>query len=366
MAEISLPVIVTAVADSEFEGFISGTLFSQGWNVVFRALDLPSLQSYVDTHEAELKEIVLVFSPDLPGIAPEIVQGFQRKVKQVIGFSSHNRSDEAFVGLLPRPQDATALITLVRGFVRTPLLRESVKTREVARRAKVVAIASPSGSTGCTTICINLAMELSLLGRECLVIDADVRRPAIAPLLSLHGLESETTPRIVAPKMSVSEFNRTNVEGLHDFMESVLDRFDFIIVDLGAIEGFEDSLTDRRWTSSMIHWSCDFADELWVVGKADVLGIIRIEKLVRNFLQINIRAKISLLLNMRGVGRKGADQEGAFLSATAELKPFRVFTLPKDVSSVARAEVARASLVEVNPRSLIRKAIAKLAVEVDS
>ena len=366
MAEISLPVVVTAVADSDLEGFISGTLFSQGWNVVFRALDLPSLLNYFDQNSHNLKEIVLIYSPDLPGIEPEIIQSFQNKVKQVIGFSTDDSEAGNFEAIFSRPKDATSLISLVRGFVRTPLLRSPLKSHEVTRRAMVIAIASPSGSTGCTTICINLAMELSLLGHESLLVDADVRRPAVAPLLSLHSLESDAAPRLVAPRMSVTEFNRSRVEGLTEYMDSTLERYEFVIVDLGSIEGFEDSLTDRRWTSSLIHWSCDFADELWVVGKTDVLGIVRIEKLVRNFSQINIRAKISFLLNMRGVGRKGADQERMIVNATSALKPFRIFTLPKDATSVVRAENARSALVEVNSRSLIRKAIAKLAVEVSS
>lgn len=364
MAEISLPVIVTAIGDSDLEGFISGTLYSQGWNVVYRALDVTSLLTYLHLREDGIGEIVLIYSPDLLGISPTLVASLQGKVKQVIGFGSDGGNVAGFADVLPRPLDATALIALVRGFVRTPLLRSQTVVRGGTRRAKVIAISSPAGSAGCTTIGINLAMELSLLGRETLLIDADVRRPAIAPLLSLHSLDSDNSPRLLSPQMYVSEFSRDHVDTLEERMDKFLETYDYVILDLGSIEGLEDSLTDRRWTSSLVHWSCDNSDELWVMGKADVLGIVRMEKLIRNFSQIKIRARLCLLLNMRAVGRKGGDQEKLFLSVTAHVKPHRVFTLPRDPAAISRAENARSALVEVSPRSLIRKAIAKLAVEV--
>lgn len=364
MAEISLPVIVTAIGDADLEGFISGTLYSQGWNVVHRALDATSLLAYLNLLEAGMGEIVLIYSPDLLGISPDTVASFQGKVKQVIGFVSDGGNSAGFAGVLPRPVDATTLIALIRGFVRTPLLRSQSVVRGVKRRAKVIAIASPAGSSGCTTIGINLAMELSLLGHETVLIDADVRRPSIAPLLSLHSLDSDNSPRLISPQMSVSEFCRDQVNSLEEHMDKFLENYDYVILDLGSIEGIEDSLTDRRWTSSLVHWSCDNSDELWLMGKADVLGIVRMEKLARNFSQIKIRARLCVLLNMRGVGRKGSDQEKLFLSATAHVKPHRIFTLPKDQGAISRAENARSALAEVVSHSPIRKAIAKLAVEV--
>lgn len=209
-------------------------------------------------------------------------------------------------------------------------------------------------------------MELSVLGHETLLLDADVRRPSVAPLLSLHKLESDASARTVSSHLSVAEFSRERVEELSAYLQNTLESYDFVVIDLGAVEGLEDALTDRRWTSSLIHWSCDNADELWLIGKSDVLGIIRMENLVRDFAQISIRARVSVLLNMRAVGRKGSDQESHFVSVAAHMKPHRVFTLPKDVGTVTRAEAARSALIETNTRSSLRKAIVKLAVEISS
>jgi hypothetical protein len=66
---------------------------------------------------------------------------------------------------------------------------------------------------------------------------------------------------------------------------------------------------------------------------------------------------------MRSVGRRGREQESSFISSVSSLKPKQVFTLPKDARAVVASEEQRAALIEVNSRSQIRKAIAKLAVE---
>ena len=38
MSELEMPTVITAIANPEAEGFVAGTLYAQGWNVVFRAV----------------------------------------------------------------------------------------------------------------------------------------------------------------------------------------------------------------------------------------------------------------------------------------------------------------------------------------
>ena len=47
-----MPTVITAIANPEAEGFVAGTLYAQGWNVVFRAIDWGSLQSYLTANSA--------------------------------------------------------------------------------------------------------------------------------------------------------------------------------------------------------------------------------------------------------------------------------------------------------------------------
>lgn len=366
VAEIALPIVVTAIANSEVEGFVAGTLFSQGWNVVFRALDFDSLTKFIDTDLSANKNVVIIFSPDLPGISAKSMAPLQARVRQIVGFVSGNSDDQEYVGLFGVPREASELLNLVRGFVRAPLIRSASVERVAKRRAHVIAIGSPSGASGCTSLAMNVAMELSVLGKETLLMDADIRHPSVAPMLSLHKLDAEQYSRTIAPHLSVSEFTREHVLRLGDHLDEVVSKNDFVIIDLGSIEGVADSLTDRRWTSTMIHWSCEQADELWLVSKADVLAIHRLETLVREFSQITIHARVSLALNMNARGKKGKYREEQFLSAAAPLNPKGVFTLPRDVGALTHAEEERATLIETDDRSSIRKCIAKIAVELSS
>lgn len=366
MAEIALPVVVTAIANSELEGFVAGTLFSQGWNVIFRALDAASLTAFIDSDLIKSRNVVLVYSPDLLGISPDMIASLQGKVRQTVGFSPDASEDQEFVGLFGVPRDPSELLNLIRGFVRAPLVRNPIPQTPKQRRAHVVAIGSSCGSAGCTSLAINLAMEISTLGYDTLLLDADVRHPSIAPLLSLHKLDAENSSRTIAPHLSVSEFTRERSPKLAEYLDDLFSKCDFAIIDLGSIEGISDSLTDRRWTSSMTHWSCERADDLWLVGKSDALGMHRLESLVRDFAQITIRAKVSIALSMSSRGRKAKLREDQFFAISSPLRPQNHFILPRDARAITQAEEERATLLEIDDRSPLRKSIAKMAVGLTS
>lgn len=366
MAEISPPSVVTAIANPELEGFIAGTLYSQGWNVVFRALDLASLTSFIEADAKRSANVLLLYSPDLPGLSPQAVSSFQGQVRQLVGFAKEGHLGSDYPGVLGVPEEPFELLNIVRGFVRTPLVRNVVGDTPATRRANVVAVGSIAGASGCTTLAINLAMELSALGRETVLVDADVHHPSIAPLLSLHKLDSDTSTRVIAPHLSVSEFTREHVPRLGKYLDEIFEACDFAVIDLGSISGVSDSMTDRRWTSSLVHWSCERADELWVVGKADTIGIHRLEKLVRDFSQITMRAKISVVLNMSTRGRKGKLREDQYFAAAAPLRPLKQIRMPRDTRATTKAEEERATLLEIDDRSSLRKSIAMLALGLTS
>lgn len=65
MAEIALPVIVTAISNSDQESFIASTLFTQGWSVIHRAVDFESLVDFTETHQEQVSTALLLYSPDL-------------------------------------------------------------------------------------------------------------------------------------------------------------------------------------------------------------------------------------------------------------------------------------------------------------
>ena len=71
MSELEMHTIITAISSSETEGFIAGTLFAQGWSVVFRAIDWDSLERFIKTNQEMARGALLIFGSDLPGISKD-------------------------------------------------------------------------------------------------------------------------------------------------------------------------------------------------------------------------------------------------------------------------------------------------------
>jgi hypothetical protein len=364
MSELEMPTVITAIANPEAEGFVAGTLYAQGWNVVFRAIDWGSLQSYLTSNSAISANALLIYGTDLPGASKQLVDGLQSSVRQVIGFSIPNIPDGDYMSLHPLPAVGTDLISLVRGFVRAPMVRTSALTQRKARASKVVALGSAGSYTGCTTIALNLAMELSLLEKSTLLIEANFRAPSISPLLSMRNISEASSWKSIAPHLAVSEITQSSADQLENFMNKAIDEFDVIVLDIGSISGLSNRLTDRRWTSQVTTWCCDQADELMITSRADHLGHYRLGQVIELMQQTSIRAHISFTQNMKSSGKRGENELARFLSATTALKPIRVRTLKEESRSVKAAEDEHATLVETNERSNLRKAIAELAREI--
>jgi len=364
MSEQEMPIVVTAIARTEIEGFIASTLFAQGWSVGFRAIDWQSLETYAAENASVLGSRLLIYGSDLPGISKEKVKQLSSKFSQVIGFATNTA--EEFADLKQAPVIAADLVSLVRSFVRTPMLREFSQVHNQNRRAKICAVGSAGTYTGCTLIALNLAMELSTQGKTTLLIDANFRAPSIFDLLSMRSSETDPTWKTIAPNLAVFEVTQPQATEVDALMFRAGKEFDYVIIDLGSIAGLSNRLTDRRWTSTITTWSCDHADELIVVSRPDLLGVSRLHKVIELLTQTSIRAKISFVLNMKSSGKKGEAEQVKFLTLISAMKPFRVRSISADIRAVLAAQDQRATLIETNERSAVRKSIAELASELST
>jgi hypothetical protein len=366
MSELEMPTVITAISSSETEGFIAGTLFAQGWSVVFRAIDWASLERFLLDNQEIAKGALLLFASDLPGISQANLDSIALKVRQSIGFYIEQQQDGDFKHLYEVPQSATDLVTLVRGFVRTPMVRGTNTPERALRKARVIAIGSAGSYTGCTTLAINVAMELSILEKSTLLIEGNYRAPSIAAYLAMRNINTESQWKTIAPHLSLTEINQEHAGRVDEFMERAAAEFEFIIIDLGSISGLSNRLTDRRWTSTMTTWCCDQADELMIVSRADQLGTHRLAQVIELLGSTSVRASLSFVMNMKSLGKRGEKEEAQFLNYATALKPIRIRSIGKDARAVTAAEDEHATLVEINERSNVRKSIAELARELKS
>jgi len=73
-SEIPQLEVITAIHDSESEDFVSQLLFSQGWNIIYRAFDAASLTRFMHSRGSELRTVI-IYMTDLPNFDPVIFGG---------------------------------------------------------------------------------------------------------------------------------------------------------------------------------------------------------------------------------------------------------------------------------------------------
>ena len=187
MAKSEHASAVTAIHGSDFESFAASTLFSQGWSVLYRALDWVSLNDFLQGLETQPD--VLLISTDLEGLDPQSLHKLTNSGMRIFIFRKSDADLRQFPDSFAQPTVALELIAMIRGSMRRPMLRVSEPITQQTR-AHVLAIAAAHAGAGCTSLSINIATELSLLAKKVLIIDANAISPAIAILLGQQGLNS--------------------------------------------------------------------------------------------------------------------------------------------------------------------------------
>jgi MinD-like ATPase involved in chromosome partitioning or flagellar assembly len=161
----------------------------------------------------------------------------------------------------------------------------------------VIAVTSPHGSTGKTTVAINIALELAAEKARVLLIDGDIQGPAVANHFALTqqpaGLQAalriasqqrfdfeqlerlsfqfqKSTLRIMPGSQNFSSqpFDQESVANL---LETARSGYEFTVIDLGSLSG-DGSGAQAELTSAII----SLADRTVMVCLADPIGIFRL------------------------------------------------------------------------------------------
>lgn len=366
MAEIALPVIVTAISNSEQESFVAGTLFTQGWSVIHRAVDFESLREFVSSNPEQSSTALLLYSPDLNDFDSDLFETLSLNFRQIIGFASSNTIRNTDDGLHKIPATAAQLATFIRGYVRSPLIRKLAPLIQSQTRARVIAICSAGSCTGASTVAINLAYELSQKEKRVLLIDANLSEPNVAIYLDQRNLIDEEFWRQSSPLMYIKELTRERISEFDTAIEKAHAEFDYILIDIGTIHDLSSQLSDRRADSLVITWAGDHADELWIIARPDRIGQMRFKKITSILNRTSIISSITFVLNMRSNGRKGQDEEKAFLGVATTHAAAHLYVLPADIRGTTDAADSRLVLAEANERGVLRKALASIASEMIS
>jgi cellulose biosynthesis protein BcsQ len=355
MDEIEFPSVITAIGDSEFEGFVASTLFSQGWSVIQRALSFESLKEFLSQNPHQ--EFILIYSSDLPGIDADAVQTLQRLVPKSFGFESSSELIQISPNLLRRPKTAHELISYVRGNVRSPLLRTSITYEKSQHRAQVIAAGSVSHFTGTTTLSINLAYESSLLGKKTLLIDANFQSPSVALLLEERTITELSTWKNICPNLYVAEATQDNLKELVQKLELSLNEFDLIVLDIGSLRRLSNLLSDRRWRSQLITWSCENADQILVTSTEDIVALANLKLITDDLQKTSIGAIVKFVLITKLEKRRRGSQHPYTHPVLMQIDSSKILTIPLDSQAVHQSRLRRLPLEQINERGALRKSI---------
>lgn len=354
---------ITAIRDSVAESFVTSTLFSQGWNIHYRALDFDSLLNHLRNQDC--RSFILLISTDCDGLTQSGLTEIGSLVQKVMLISTTTENLSPFAEAISLPPTPLELISLMRGSLRAPMVRSQFVTPQ-ARKSKVVAIGGVSGGVGCTTLALNLAFELAALERRVLILDSHPLAPSLASLLGQRGLHTESEFRVISQFLSAGEVTQNNVSAMIENLNRAVMEYDFIIVDIGTITELAATLTGRRWSGQVMMWVSTFADTLWVMATSNRVGLNRLQALTAELLINAMKPTLTFVHVLRQQGKRGDSQSANFLKIVTPIRPSKIIEYPYDPRSVLKAEIEECSLADSNERGIVRKMIAEIAGELIS
>lgn len=248
------------------------------------------------------------------------------------------------------------------------------------KSSALIAVTSPVGSTGKTTVAINLAAELAKTRARVLLVDLDLMGPSISAQLGLQ----ESAPGLLAAsrlalqqRLTEAELNRLCVD-LSSFDFSVLpsqgslakrkeltassvgeimrvakESFDFVIADLGS--GCFDALTNTEVYKEVLALS----EHTIIVALGEPVGIYRLLQQEAELIQFSASPKLLINRVRNSVIPKARAEITVTLERLSKLEIRSL--LPDDPSAIDQATKQAAPVSALGKSSTFRQALAGFA-----
>ena len=288
-SEIPQLQVVTAISDSECEDFVSQLLFSQGWSIIYRAIDMAGLMEFLDARKGELRTVV-IFKSDLPNFDEALLESASNsKVKNICIDKIETNSHQ--------------LMTYIRGQLRLPLIANAglanseklgaIQSQQVPAERKpcVITITGTVGSPGRSSVALNIANYLAA-NSQVKLYDADLRAPALEYFIGRAGKNNENlklTSLISQEKLIDSKIGDSSAIN---------------IVDLGSLPPLTEVVNDRRWQAGFINRTLEETTTLIYLCKSNGLSLIRLEQFMSQFPVLLRKLPIIYILNQSGSTRE--------------------------------------------------------------
>jgi hypothetical protein len=239
--------LITAISNSEKEDNIAELLFSQGCNIIYRALNVELLEKFLDTN---LQQSNIIFSKD-----------FLRE-KDLLYFSNKFKVHR-FIETSTLSDDRLNLLTELSQISKPPLIHK------LSRRGNLTTVIGSPGSPGISTIANHLALN----------IDAKV----------IAGIHHNIRPKSSCEVINIAPSDL--IENIGKISEKNL------LIDGGSAISLTSTLSDRRLNGRWLYQSMNSSANLIYVINADDNGIFYLGRFVEDFANVINPPKIIYILN---------------------------------------------------------------------
>ncbi len=231
--------------------------------------------------------------------------------------------------------------------------------------ATIITIVSGKGGTGVTTTAINISAAIAGFAKKTLIIDGDVGMPTIGLMLgletsgaNLHDVLAGTAElkeaiydapnnlHVLPGSISLQSFVNANSDILGDIVESVKEKYDFIVID---------SPTGINRNSLL---AISLADELIQVVNPDIVSLAGAMK-IKNISDNMEKQFLGVMLNRTGVTQNELSPEK--IESTLGLRVLEI--IPED-SNAKNSLVFKAPVVIKYPGSQMAVSFNRQAAEI--
>ena len=272
--------LITAISSSDQEEIVASLLYSQGCNIIYRAITLDGLTKFL----SELKTLVSVLYSKEFGSQAELT-------KLIKVFKQHNfiEIDDRF--------DPLSLISNLAGITRPALLQQLVRLDNL-----VTVIGSPD-SPGISTITNHLAIELS------------------ASLITSNHHNLRPLGLSKVNQIPASELGKT----LEEFGK------DQLIIDGGSTTSLTKILADRRVNAQWLSQSISCSRYLVYIVKSGDNGMIYLSEFISDFNNLINAPMLICVLNQQRFDRYGQVIQKRFNDLASS---YPMFALPYDFGAI--------------------------------